>query len=905
MPQLLGLDPASYGLSESLSQDICHTDRLLGEMLADQEGEEFVLRLRELLKKGQSDLDDLREVARQEPHFVAKCARAVTLLFQLLNSLEQREIVRVNRLRRKIPDHPSAAETLEGAITTLQKQGYTASEVQDLLARVRIEPTLTAHPTEAKRRAVLDKLHHIILLVDLPEGSILSTPLSGHDTDDELKETLAQLWQTEEMRSRTLTVGEEVENVLYYLDRTIFEVVTWIREGLLEALKAAYPDHDWRVPGLLAYRSWVGGDRDGNPKVTPEVTWEALIAYRRAVLARYATACGAAAEALTFSEETTPPSDYFRKRLKETLDLVSLEEDVWNRYAREPYALMLTAMKRRLDAAVNEIDGLPKSIEPYRDAQEFQADLAAIRNEFGANLPIGPLVRLQDQVATFGFRYVSLDVREHSQEHAFAVEEILRAAGVHGDYRSLPEDEKVEILLREIGSARPLVDAEWRGSERTERVRGTFRVIRRARSELGEDTVQSVIVSMTHSLSDWLAPVLLAKEAGLVPWGEHALEYVPLFETVHDLEDAHVLLGAWLDLPEVREHLAARGMVQEIMLGYSDSSKDGGYLAANWSLYCGQGELARAGTDRGVVIRFFHGRGGTVGRGGGRANQAIASQPPGSFSGQIRFTEQGEVISFRYGLSALAERHLEQIVAAVIKSVGVPGMAVPDAFIESMGRLSEISRRAYRSFVYDNPSFWKFYIHATPIRQISLLPIASRPVGRSSEQLVGLDDLRAIPWNFAWVQSRYVLVGWYGLGSALAEETVDALRDMESHWPFFRTLIDNAQLELVRAHMQTARLYGERAVRQGADPACSRQIEEEFARTRQGVLAVTQEEELLVSARTVRRTVEFRNPLVEPLNAMQVVLMDLLDESESPSEDYKKAIVQTLAGIAAAMQSTG
>jgi phosphoenolpyruvate carboxylase len=345
------------------------------------------------------------------------------------------------------------------------------------------------------------------------------------------------------------------------------------------------------------------------------------------------------------------------------------------------------------------------------------------------------------------------------------------------------------------------------------------------------------------------------------------------------------------------------------MLGYSDSSKDGGYLAANWGLYRGQAALARAGKHKGIAIRFFHGRGGTVGRGGGRANQAIASQPPGSFGGQIRFTEQGEIISFRYGLPALAERHLEQILAAVLKTAGSTASPVPDRYLEIMDRLARTSREAYVDFVYRNPAFWKFYIEATPIRHISLLPIASRPVGRRSDQLTGLDDLRAIPWNFAWVQSRYVLVGWFGLGAAIASaspEEISELRAMYRDWPFFRTVLDNAQLELTRAHMPTARLYGDRAARHGADPSVHQRIEDEFKNALDAVRTITGEPELLAGARTVRRTVQFRNPLVEPLNAMQVALMDVFDAHKGhPPKEVSAALVQTLAGIAAAMQSTG
>lgn len=909
---LLGLEPEAFGLTEALSADIRRVDRLLGEMLHSLEGPGFIDEMRAILRTARADDQAaVRSAIAAQPERVAKAVRATTLLFQLVNSLEQKEIVRVNRERRSIADHPSQSETLRGALQSLRSAGLDADAVAALLDRVRIEPTLTAHPTEAKRRAVLDKLHRFILLMDDPDHASLEDRLDDPGSDEDLAEALAQLWLTDEMRARALSVAEEVENALYFLDGTIFTVVPRIREGLRAALEEVFPERAWTTPPLLHYRCWVGGDRDGNPKVTPDVTRQAILAYRRSILARYEDECTRASDALTFSEEAIAPSPECSARLAELLEEAPLEEDLLGRYAREPYALMLLAMARRLRAAVREIDGLTPRALPYHTPEEMERDLELLQESLEAhpNAPIAPLVRLRRQIETFGFRYVTLDLRQHSREHEAALDELLAAAGAtppDAPYSSLDEKARIALLLREIENPRPLVGPDWVGSDRTENVRQTYRVVREARERFGPATVRTSIVSMTHALSDWLEPVLLAKEAGLPPWGADALEYVPLLETVDDLERGAGLLEAWLALPGVSEHVAAHGGLQEIMLGYSDSSKDGGYLAANWALYRAQDSLAAAGERAGVAIRFFHGRGGTVGRGGGRANQAIASQPPGSFSGQIRFTEQGEVISFRYGLPALAERHLEQIVAAVIKSAGVPGDPVPEERLRRVEELAATSRAAYRALVQDNPLFWDFYIQGTPIRQISLLPIASRPVGRSGDRLVGLDDLRAIPWNFAWVQSRYLVVGWFGLGtscSALPPGERTELGRLYREWPFFRTVVDNAQLELVRTHMETARLYGARAVRHGASPEVHERIEGEWRDTLESVAAITGEE-LLAGAKTVRRTVAFRNPLVEPINAIQVALMDVLDEgSEDPH--VRAAMLQTLAGIAAAMQSTG
>jgi phosphoenolpyruvate carboxylase len=387
---------------------------------------------------------------------------------------------------------------------------------------------------------------------------------------------------------------------------------------------------------------------------------------------------------------------------------------------------------------------------------------------------------------------------------------------------------------------------------------------------------------------------------------------VPLFETIDDLHRSSGLMHSVFANAAFAGQLRARGSNQEVMLGYSDSSKDGGYLAANWALQSTIAELADVSEETGVPIRLFHGRGGTVGRGGGRANRAILAQPAGSFCGRIRFTEQGEVISFRYSLPPIAHRHLEQIVSAVLIAASKTGAHEEETnYVEIMGRLEEDSRRAYRSLVYDDPEFWDFYTQATPIEHISLLPIASRPVYRPGKALEGIEGLRAIPWNFAWMQSRTTLVGWYGMGTALermAAETdgLQSLRGMYENWPFFKSMVDNAQLELTRAHIATSRLYAKR-VPEPSGPRIQRLIEEEFDRTRNALLQVTGASDLMDSAKVVKSTVGLRNPVLMPLNVLQVALMDRWADlsDDERSGEWREAMLQTIAGIAAGMQSTG
>jgi phosphoenolpyruvate carboxylase len=556
----------------------------------------------------------------------------------------------------------------------------------------------------------------------------------------------------------------------------------------------------------------------------------------------------------------------------------------------------------------------------YADAAAFLRDLQLISESLKAHkgdllTRYGQLPRMIRRVEVFGFHLATLDVRQHSDQHDKAVAKLLQIAGVSENYLSLSEEEKTRLLSQELTNPRPLASWDSIEDEHTRNTLAVFQTIRKAQTRLSRQSVEAYIISMTHGISDMLEVLLLAKEAGLVrvsPSGTLVsdIEVVPLFETVDDLRGCGALMTELFGTPIYKSYLEQRGNAQEVMLGYSDSSKDGGYVAANWALYTAQQDLAKAFADAGVKLRFFHGRGGTVGRGGGRASRAILSQPPGSFGGQVRFTEQGEVISFRYALRPIAHRHLEQIVNAVIVATAQSAReADPPEFHAAMEVLSKDARRAYRETVYDDPDFWHFYTEATPIEFISLLTIASRPVFRPGKTLKGIDQLRAIPWNFAWVQSRHILVGWYGLGSALdGFSDKQLLTRMNAEWPFFRTMIDNAQLELVRTHLPTSRLYSERASEGSPSVArIQKEIEDEYERSVSEVLGLSGQEALLATSRTVKATVEFRNPLTFPLNRIQVELMNrwqTLPEEEQ-SGAYRESVLQSIAGIAAAMQSTG
>ncbi len=910
MASFLELDAREYGLSEPLSSDVAALDAMLGKVLEAQHGRALIDLARRLMSPDRPTPQELFKAIPEldDPATLRELAKAFTVLFQLLNAAEQKEIVRVNRAR------PHRKESIRDAVGQLKARGLTADEVQALVSKIEITPTLTAHPTEAKRRAVLDQLQEIIRLLAETE---VPPPLTAkldfeHETSGAIRRTLETLWQTDEMRISQLTVDEEVRNALYFVEKTIIDVVPWLHEDLAEALAEIYPEFSFEITTFLTYRSWVGGDRDGNPNVTAEVTWNTLVSHRTLALETFLARAEALRRELTQSVKLVHVDEALERAVRGEIESGLVRAEHAARYAQEPYVLLLLAVEEKLRRAVLSEPG------GYASANQLRDDLRLIQtslknNRAGEVAEHGALPHLIRQVEAFGFHLATLDVRQHSDEHGRALDEVLTAAGVlpkAGAYLDMAEEEKLALLTAELANPRPLLPFEYAVSEGTRKVLDVFGVIHRAKRELAPESVESYVISMTHGVSDMLEVLLFMKEAGL--GGE--LDVVPLFETIDDLHRCADLMRQLLANEAYKKHLELRGCQQEVMLGYSDSSKDGGYLAANWALQSTIASMAAVSRETGIPIRLFHGRGGTVGRGGGRANRAILSQPAGSFSGKIRFTEQGEVISFRYSLPPIAHRHLEQIVSAVLlaaSGTGSPG--AEERFGAAMAEMETLSKAKYRALVYDDPQFWAFYTQATPIEHISLLPIASRPVSRGGGAISGVEGLRAIPWNFAWVQSRATLVGWYGMGTGLASfaekgpERLELLRAMYREWPFFQTVVDNAQLEVVRAHLPTARLYASRVKPPELSARIEGEIEQEYARTVEMILSITEHSELLANAKVVKRTVEFRNPEVAPLSTLQVALMDrwaTLSEKER-SGVWREAMLQSIAGIAAAMQSTG
>lgn len=941
MEAFLGLSADSVGLSPPMCDDIAFIDRLLGKVLREQEGDRLLLIARQLYQKPDT-ADPLTLMERipelNDPLFVHRLLRAYAVLFQLLNIVEQKEIVRVNRERQAQATGVPRPESIREAIRRLKESGMTAVEMQNLLYRTDICPTITAHPTEARRRSILDKLYriaaHLAERALPPDVPRLDLPLNTMGkAEEEIRRTLIALWQTEEFGSVPVTPQDEVRNALYFLQHTILEVVTWLVDDLRAALREVYPGVTFDIPPFIRFRSWVGGDRDGNPAVTPEVTWWTLLMHKRLILHHYLRRVRNLRRELTQSTRLVPASEELLLKLEEDREQITLPAHVVRRHIHEPYALKLCIIEVRLKATLQHLGALTDfhaegpsfvaQFPAYQRSSELVADLSLLQrslreNRAGDLAYRGVLADLVTQAQVFGFHLATLDIRQHSDEHAKAVDEILFAAQIlpRGKrYSDLSEEERVRLLTRELCSARPLLPRERSCSAHMQSVLQVFEVIKHALRYISPESVRAYIISMTHGISDVLEVLLLAKEEGLVRWRDGQMEsdidVVPLFETIHDLSTCHTLMKQMFANRAYKHHLQARDGFQEMMLGYSDSSKDGGYLAANWSLHRTQARLAQVCQRAGVEFRLFHGRGGTVGRGGGRANQAILSQPPGSMNGRIRFTEQGEVVSFRYGLAPIAHRHLEQIANAVLlATAGYNRERIPKEWQLVLDSLARRSLQVYRALVHEDPDFWTFYTQATPISHISRLPIASRPVFRPHGEMVGLENLRAIPWVFAWVQSRYMIPGWYGVGSALewlgsqSPQNVAVLQEMYRQWSFFRMVIDNAQLELVRAHLPTAKLYASRVQPHDAGQRLHALIEQEYQRTVEWTLRVTEQREMMQHAPVVRRTVQLRNPAVTPLSKLQLALLNLW-EKQSDREEWHDAILLSITGIAAAMQSTG
>ena len=941
--------------AEPLRHDIRLLGRLLGQVIQECEGERVfdtietlrrtAVRFRRQGNEADSKLLEQRvkRLRNSDPNSVA---RAFSYFLHLYNLAEDRDQNREQR-KRALTDDAPARGSLRDAFAQLKEQGVSTARIRRMLAEAFVSPVLTAHPTEVQRKSTLDVHREIAALLLQRDGEL--TTEEAADIDMALLGRVATLWQTRMLRYTRLTVADEIENALSYYRSTFLNVIPRVYAELSRLLGrdsgkpfAAPPPP---LEPFLRMGSWIGGDRDGNPNVDAR-TLELALLRQATVLFEYylqeVHALGAELSITTLLIEADPA-------LHALAD--SGGDDSPHR-RDEPYRRALVGVYARLAATAQRLTDrdlarrVTHAAPPYDAPEELAADLAVIAASLAAHhaAPIARLrlAGLQQAVEVFGFHLATVDLRQSSDVHERVLAELFERAGAQHDgkpvdYARLDEDSRIAVLRAELALARPLVSPWITYSEETRRELAVLRAAAEGRARYGKLAVQQTIVSHTETLSDLLEVLVLQKETGLIvdpAPGESVaagdgLMVVPLFETIPDLQRGPGIMAAWLDLPEVRQRVKlAQGGTQEVMLGYSDSNKDGGFLTSNWTLYQAERELVDVFSARGVRLRLFHGRGGSVGRGGGSSFDAILAQPPGTVAGQLRLTEQGEVIQSKYKDAEVGRWHLELLVAATLESTLAPRAAATSAedahmahYGPAMSFMSDTAQRCYRGLVYDTPGFAEYFFAATPITEIAGLNIGSRPAARKQGQRI--DDLRAIPWGFSWAQCRLMLTGWYGVGSAIEtylesgapgaprsrRARLAQLREMAREWPGFRTLLSNMEMVLAKSDLAIAARYAQLVPGRSLRERIFGQISAEHARTVSMLRLLTQRD-LLADNPVLLTSLRERFAYIDPLNYLQIELIRRWraaqrDGSGEPDPRVRSAIHLTINGIAAGLRNTG
>ncbi|MCW5666214.1 MAG: phosphoenolpyruvate carboxylase [Piscinibacter sp.] len=911
-----------------LMEDIRLLGRILGDTIREQEGKdayELVERVRKLsvAYRLKSDAQAGRALDRLLKSLssdqMVSVIRAFSYFSHLANIAEDRHHVR----RREV--HESRGDLQEGslgmAFERLAQADIRASEIARMLQHAYISPVLTAHPTEVQRKSILDAERAIAELVEQRDD--LRTERDRAENEALIRARVTQLWQTRMLRTAKLTVADEIENALSYYQSTFLRQIPKLYREVEQLL------HGHEVGNFFRMGNWIGGDRDGNPFVTEATLQMALRRQAETVLRFYLTEVHLLGSELSMSALLAPVTPAMQALAERSPDTNEHRLD-------EPYRRALTGIYARLAATLHDLTGteaLRHAVapqDPYLAPAEFLADLRVIEaslRSHHAHALIGPrLAPLIRAVQVFGFHLATVDLRQSSDKHEAVVAELLKVAKIEKDYAALAEDDKRALLVRLLNDARPLRVRAAQYSEHAQGELAIFETAGRMLQRFGRDALRHYIISHTEDVSDLLEVLVLMKETGLVrgELHEHAvtdLIVVPLFETIGDLRNAAPIMRAYYALPGVAAMMKASGAEQDIMLGYSDSNKDGGSFTSNWELYRAEialvelfGELGR---EHGLTLRLFHGRGGTVGRGGGPSYQAILAQPPGTVNGQIRLTEQGEVIASKYAHPEIGRRNLETLVAATLEATLLhPTKSAPKAFIEAADAISEASFAAYRKLVYETPGFTDFFFSATPIREIAELNIGSRPASRKATRAI--EDLRAIPWSFSWGQCRVALPGWCGFGSAIEaflgkeakqrKERLALLQKMHRQWPFFRTLLSNLDMVLAKSDLGIASRYLELVEDRKLGQRIFKLIQAEWQRAYDAVSLITGEKTRLASNPTLARSIEHRFPYLDPLNHLQVELMRRYRASRDGDpgvERVKRGIHISINGVAAGLRNTG
>jgi phosphoenolpyruvate carboxylase len=901
---------------KSLREDIRFLGAILGDTIREHEGEQtfaLIENIRKLSVAFHRDADaqagkDLDKILKNLSSGKAvSVIRAFSYFSHLANIAEDQF-----NLRQFSLEDPSTVEgSLKRSFARLRAAKVTPKKIHETLQQAWISPVLTAHPTEVQRKSILDAERAVGDL--LAKRPLLERQEELAENEMLIRARVTQLWQTRLIRFSTLSVDDEIENALSYYQSTFLSEVPRLYQRIEREAKID------TLPPVFRMGNWIGGDRDGNPNVTAATLRRTVSRHSETVLRHYLTEVHALGSELSVCQALAGSSKALQALAERSGDQSSHRRD-------EPYRRALIGVYARLAATLAELTGaqaLRHAIEPgqpYVKAEEFVADLKTVHDSLvshhGQALSRARLLPLIRAAEVFGFHLATTDLRQNSAIHEQVVAELLQKARLEQHYSQLDEAKKIELLLSLLRDARCLRNQHARYSDLAHGELAIFDSARTIRERFGKETIRHAIISHTQSVSDLLEVLLLQKESGLLTGtlhedGQASLIVVPLFETIEDLRCAAPIMRAFYKLPGIATLLRNSGGEQDIMLGYSDSNKDGGFFTSNWELHQASIDLVELFKEiPGISLRLFHGRGGTVGRGGGPSYQAILAQPAGTVNGQLRLTEQGEIIASKYANPKIGSRNLETLVSAVLEAALISSRAKPPAeFLKAAEKLSELSMSAYRSLVYETPGFEDYFFEATPISEIAQLNIGSRPASRKASRKI--EDLRAIPWSFSWGQSRVNLPGWYGFGAALEQfmalspkKNLGLLKRMHQEWPFFSTLLSNIDMVLAKANLGMATRYADLVEDRKLARRILSAIEAEWERTVQALEKVTGEKTRLAGNPLLARSIAHRFPYLDPLNHLQVELIRRWRAGRQ-DERTQRGIHLTINGIAAGLRNTG
>ena len=936
----------------SLRHTIRMVGALLGEVITACEGKQVfdtietlrrtAVRFRREGREADSKIlqDKVRSLRGSNPNDVARAFSYFLHLWNIADDRDQSRQQHEQTLNGGSPVRGSLRDTL----ARLKAQGISTTQIRRMLADACIMPVLTAHPTEVQRKSTLDQHQAISALLMRREQPL--TDDEQTDVEQELLGRIATLWQTRMLRHTRLTVADEIDNALSYYRSTFLSVIPRLYADLDKLLRPTAKPFDTPPPPMapfLRMGSWIGGDRDGNPNVDAGTLERALRRQSSVLLEHYLQEIHALGAELSISTLLAGVSTDLQARADESFDDSPHRQD-------EIYRRTLIDVYARLAATAQHLTGASLArrptyeAAPYADAGEFARDLdivaESLAGHHGAPIARLRLAGLQQAVAVFGFHLATVDLRQSSDVHERVLAELFTRADVMWqgkplDYSALDEDERVALLRGELAHARPLASPWIAYGEETTRELDILRMAAAGRARYGKDAVRQTIISHTETLSDLLEVMVLQKEAGLLASSPadgaslDGLMVVPLFETIPDLERGPGIMAAWLDLPEIRDRVqGAQGGIQEVMLGYSDSNKDGGFLTSNWTLYHAERALVEVFSARGVGLRLFHGRGGSVGRGGGSSFEAILAQPPGTVAGQLRLTEQGEIIQSKYKDAEIGRKNLELLLTATLESSLAPRKQAAqteadyvDDYGPAMSFLSGAAQGAYRGLVYDTPGFADYFFMSTPINEIAGLNIGSRPSARKPSHRI--EDLRAIPWGFSWAQCRLMITGWYGVGSAVERYLEEGapgaprskkarlalLREMAGAWPAMRTMLSNMEMVLAKSDLAIGARYADLVPKRGLRERVFGMIAAEHERTASMLRLLTQRD-LLADNPGLRESLNQRFAYIDPLNYLQIELLrrwraDQAKPGKTPDARVRSAIHLTINGIAAGLRNSG